>query len=376
MVQKGLEDIVVAESEMSYIDGDEGKLVYRGYDIHDLAENVRFEELLPLLWEGELPDEETLRDVEERLRENRAVADPVLDFVGELAEQDIHPMSALRTAVSSLAAYDPDAVAERDEREPNLRRGLRLTAGIITLVAAFERSRSGEPIVDPDPELSHAANFLYMLNGEKPSKTAEDAFNVCLVLHADHGLNASTFSARVTASTLSDLHSAITSAIGTLKGPLHGGANTQVMKMLLEIDERGADPVEFLKEKLAAGEKIPGFGHRVYDTEDPRATHLRDMSEQLGEQNGTRKWFEYSRQLEDFMLEDKGINCNVDFYSASTFYQMGIPIDLYTTIFASSRIAGWIGHVLEQLEDNRLIRPRANYVGPKDRTVTPISERG
>ncbi|MFB6355695.1 MAG: citrate/2-methylcitrate synthase, partial [bacterium] len=291
------------------------------------------------------------------------------------AGQDVHPMAALRTAVSGMAAFDPDANADPTDAEANRRKANRIAAKMLTIIAAFDRLRRGKEPVYPDSELGQAANFLYMLNDEKPTETDEHVFNTCLNLHADHGFNASTFSARVTASTLSDLHSAIATAIGTLKGPLHGGANTEVMKMLMDIDEKGADPVEYVKEKLQSGEKIMGFGHRVYKTEDPRATHLREMSEKLGEQNNSKQWFEYSRAIEDFLLEDKGINCNVDFYSSSTYYQLGIPIDLYTPIFAASRVVGWIGHVFEQYEENRLIRPRAEYVGPTDRTVTPIAER-
>jgi citrate synthase len=375
MVVEGLEGVVVAESEISVIDGEEGELVYRGYNIHDLAQDIQFEELLSLLWDGDLPNQEKFEEIRQRLDDNRAVNDDVLELMRSQAAQDVHPMAALRTGVSSLSAFDPDADADAKDEEANYRKAHRITAKMITLVAAFDRYRNGKEPLSPNPDLSHAGNFLYMLNGQEPSQTAVDAFNTCLVLHADHGLNASTFSGRVTASTLSDIHCAITSAIGTLKGPLHGGANMDVMRMLLEIDEADADPVDFVKEKLNRGEKIAGFGHRVYDTEDPRATHLREMSEQLGEQNGTRQWFEYSRAIEDFMLEDKGINCNVDFYSASTFYQLGVPIDIFTTIFASSRVVGWLAHVMEQYENNRLIRPRAEYVGERDRTVTPLSER-
>jgi len=375
MVVEGLEGVVVAESEISVIDGAEGELVYRGYNIHDLAQDIQFEELLSLLWDGDLPDPGKLEEIRQRLDENRAINDDVLELMRSQAAQDVHPMAALRTGVSSLSAFDPDADADAENQDANYRKALRIAAKMITLVAAFDRYRNGKEPLSPNSDLSHAGNFLYMLNGQEPTQTAVDAFNTVLVLHADHGLNASTFSGRVTGSTLSDIHSAITSAIGTLKGPLHGGANMDVMRMLIEIDETGADPVDFVKEKLNRGEKIAGFGHRVYDTEDPRATHLREMSEQLGEQNGTRKWFEYSRAIEDFLLEDKGINCNVDFYSASTFYQLGIPIDVFTTIFASSRAVGWLAHVMEQYENNRLIRPRAEYVGKRGRNVTPLSER-
>lgn len=375
MVVEGLEGVTVAESEISVIDGDEGELIYRGYNIHDLAKNIQFEELLPLLWDGELPNESELEETKTRLEENCDVHEDILNVMRTQANQNAHPMGALRTGVSALGAFDPDSGAKPDDHDINMKKAHRITSKIITLIAAFDRYRNGKEPLSPKSDLNHAGNFLYMLNGQEPSDTAEEAFNLCLVLHADHGLNASTFSARVTASTLSDVHSAITSAIGTLKGPLHGGANTEVMRMLLEIDDSGADPVDYVKNKLDQGEKISGFGHRVYETEDPRATHLRQMSQQLGEQQGSTKWFEYSRKIEDFMLEEKGINCNVDFYSASTFYQLGVPIDLYTTIFAASRVVGWLSHVLEQYANNRLIRPRAEYVGPRDRVVTPLADR-
>ncbi len=375
MAAEGLEGVVVAESQISVINGEEGELVYRGYNIHDLAGSIQFEELLSLFLYGDLPRGEELQEVRSRLDENRAVNESVLELLRGQAQQGVHPMSATRTGVSSLSAFDPDAGAGSRNRDADFRKAHRITGKIITVIAAFSRFREGKAPLSPNPDFSQAGNFLYMLNGEKPSKASVDIFNTCLVLHADHGFNASTFSARVTASTKSDIHSAIASAIGTLKGPLHGGANTEVMRMLVEIDENGDDPVKHIKDRLDRGENIPGFGHRVYETEDPRATHLREMSDELGEQQGTRKWFEYSRRIEDFMLQDKEINCNVDFYSASTFYQLGIPIDLFTTIFASGRVVGWLAHVLEQYEDNRLIRPRAEYVGPRDKVVTPLSER-
>ncbi|MFB6344148.1 MAG: citrate/2-methylcitrate synthase, partial [bacterium] len=257
MVVEGLEGVTVAESEISVIDGDEGELIYRGYNIHDLAEKIKFEELLPLLWDGELPNESELDETEQRLNDNRQVHEDILDVMRTQANQDAHPMGALRTGISALGAFDDDNTdAEPDDRDVNLKKAHRITAKIITLIAAFDRYRNGKEPLSPKPGLSQAGNFLYMLNGQEPSETAEKAFNLCLVLHADHGLNASTFSARVTASTLSDIFSAITSAVGTLKGPLHGGANTEVMRMLLEIDESGADPVEYVKRKLEAGEKI------------------------------------------------------------------------------------------------------------------------
>jgi citrate synthase len=261
-----------------------------------------------------------------------------------------------------LSYYDPEF--DRNDHDANIHKAIRLTSQISMLVASYDRIRKGKPVVEPDRSLSHSANFLLMLNGTKPSTTAERALDIALILHADHELNASTFAARVTAATLSDMHSAVTSAIGTLKGPLHGGANEAVFKILMEIDEAGADPVEYVKGLLAQKKKIPGFGHRVYHTEDPRATHLRNMSRDLGQSSGNPKWFEYSHKIEEFVKEDKKLNANVDFYSASTYHTLGIEVDLFTPIFAMSRMSGWTAHVIEQLDDNRLIRPRAEYLGP------------
>ncbi len=375
MTSEGLKDVVLTESEMSYLDGDKGELVYHGYDINDLAHKTRFEELFHLLWEGEFPTRGEFAETCDTLAENRPINEETKALARNLAEADLHPMAALRSLVSSLAAYDPEAEASPLDQDSNYRKAQRIAAKIITLIATFDRYRRGLDAIDPDPELSHAANFLYMLNGEKPSEEAEEIFNTCLVLHADHGFNASTFAARVTASTLSDIYSAITSAIGALKGLIHGGANTEVMRMLLEIDASGADPVEFVKERLAAGEKVMGFGHAVYNTIDPRSPYLREMCKQLGEEKDQLKWYEYSVAIEDFLREEKGIRCNVDFYSASVYYLLGIPIDLYTTIFAASRVVGWLGHVMEQLSDNTLIRPRAKYVGPRNREFVSLSER-
>jgi len=271
-------------------------------------------------------------------------------------------MDMLRTLVSALSYYDPEY--DKNDHDANVNKAIRLTSQIAMLVANYDRIRKGKPTVEPDRSLSHAANFLLMLNGETPSPTAERAFDIALILHADHELNASTFAARVTAATLSDMHSAITSAVGTLKGPLHGGANEAVFKILMEIDKSGADPVEYVKGMLAQKKKVPGFGHRVYRTEDPRATHLREMSRDLGKSSGKPKWFDYSNQIEGFVKADKKLNANVDFYSASTYHTLGIDVDLFTPIFAVSRVSGWTAHVIEQLDDNRLIRPRADYLGP------------
>ncbi|NIB99719.1 citrate synthase [Halobacterium sp. R2-5] len=374
-LKKGLEGVLVAESELSYIDGDEGKLVYRGYTIEDLARGASYEEVLYLLWHGRLPNREELESFRDDMAGHRELDDDVLDLVADLAAADEDPMAALRTAVSELSAYDPDGDADPTDREANLRKGKRITAKMPTIVAAFTRLRDGDDPVEPREDLGHAANFLYMLNDEEPDDVLADVFDQALVLHADHGLNASTFSSMVTSSTLADLHSAITSAIGTLGGSLHGGANANVMRMLQEIDESGKEPVEWVEDALEEGKRVAGFGHRVYNVKDPRAKILGERSEELGEAAGDTKWYEMSVAIEEYISEEKGLAPNVDFYSASTYYQMGIPVDIYTPIFAMSRSGGWIAHVLEQYEDNRLIRPRARYVGEEDRELAPLDER-
>lgn len=367
----GLEDVVAAESEICFIDGKEGRLVYRGYDIHDLVKHSTFEEVVYLLWHGKLPAAAELEALTSQLRENRDLPEPVLAAMRGMPRESA-PMDVLRTAVSMLSLYDPDS--GDNSREANVRKAIRLVAQLPTIVAAWEHFRKGEEPVRPRRDLSMAGNFLYMLFGREPGPQYEKAFDVALILHADHELNASTFSARVTAATLSDLYSAITSAIGTLKGPLHGGANEQVMKMLLEIGEIGRAE-EWIKEALNQKRKIMGFGHRVYRTEDPRATHLRKLSEQMGREAGELKWFQMSQVIERVVRETKGLYPNVDFYSASMYYSMGIPTDLYTPIFAISRIAGWTAHVLEQFANNRLIRPRAEYVGPNRLSYVPLEQR-
>ena len=370
-VKAGLQDVVIANSDICAIDGARGVLIYRGYDIHDLAANSTFEEVVYLLWFGRLPKRAELAALEKQLVENRAISTEMVNLLKTLPPAQ-HPMETLRTAVSALSLYDPDA--EDMSEEANRRKALRLTGQMGTIVAAYGRIREGKEPIAPDPKLSFAANFLYMLQGKAPN--AEDArwFDMALILHADHSYNASTFAARVTASTLSDMHSAITSAIGTLKGPLHGGANEQVMKMLLEIQT--SDKAEaYVRNLLAQKKKIMGFGHRVYHTEDPRATELRKMSEALGRRTGQTQWFEMSKRIEDLMIREKKINANVDFYSASAYYVLGIPIDLYPLIFAVSRISGWTAHVLEQYANNRLIRPLAEYTGPTGLKYVPIYQR-
>jgi citrate synthase len=373
-LKKGLEGVLVAESSLSFIDGDEGTLIYRGYTIEDLARNASFEEVVYLLWHGELPDAAELERFAAAMAEERHLDDDVDRLVRDLAAADEDPMAALRTIVSTLSAHDPDVDGDPTDEAVNLRKGRRITAKIPTALAAFARLRNGNDPVAPRAGLGHAENFLYMLNGEEPDDVLAETFDMALVLHADHGLNASTFSATVTASTLADLHAAITSAVGTLSGSLHGGANQDVMEMLEEVDASDKDARRWVEDALAAGRRVPGFGHRVYDVKDPRARILGEKSRALGEA-GDMKWYEYSRTIEEFLVSEKGLPPNVDFYSASTYYQMDIPVDIYTPIFAMSRVGGWIAHVLEQYDDNRLIRPRSRYVGPEERSVPPIDER-
>jgi citrate synthase len=370
---KGLEGIVAANSGICWIDGDAGILSYRGIDIHELAEHSNFEETTFLLWNGILPNGLALREFSTQLALARSLDQRIIEMLKSFPTSAT-PMEVLRTAVSALSFYDAD---EKDNsHDANVRKAYNLTAQIAMIVAVYDRLRKGKEIVPPDRSLSHAGNFLWMLNGEKPSETATRTLDIALILHADHELNASTFAARVIAATLSDIHSAITGAIGALKGPLHGGANEGVMRLLLLIDKEGADPVEYVKGMLAARQKISGFGHRVYKTEDPRATHLRKMSEQLGKDAGNSKWYDMSRAIELYINQEKKLNANVDFYSASTYATLGIDIDLYTPIFAISRISGWAAHVIEQLDDNRLIRPRAEYIGPPYPTRwVPVDER-
>jgi citrate synthase len=371
---KGLEGVVAANSGICWIDGEAGVLSYRGIDIHELALHSTFEETTSLLWNGILPNELELREFQSQLALARSLDQRIIQMLRSFPHTAT-PMEVLRTAVSALSFYDAD---EKDNsHDANVRKCFNLTAQFAMIVAIYDRLRKGKKVVPPDRSLSHAANFLWMLNGVKPSETAVKTMDMALVLHAEHELNASTFAARVIAATLSDVHSAVTGAIGALKGPLHGGANEGVMRMLYEIDKAGADPVEYVKGMLAARQKISGFGHRVYKTEDPRATHLRKMSEQLGKDAGQPKWFEMSRAIELYINADKKLNANVDFYSASTYATLGIDIDLYTPIFAISRMAGWAAHIIEQLDDNRLIRPRAEYIGPPyPAPYIPIEERG
>jgi citrate synthase len=370
----GLEDVVAASSAICYLDGDRGVLAYYGYDIHDLARGASFEEVCYLLWHGRLPNRAELGDLQSQLAAARPLSEAILRPMKQLPPSD--GMDMLRTLTSALGQYDSEI---GDHSQPaNYRRAVRLTAQLASLVATYGRMQAGGGPIQPDPALGHAANFLYMLTGNRPNALSTHAFDVALVLHADHELNASTFAARVAAATLTDLYSAVVAAIGTLKGPLHGGANADVMRMLLEIGpdappERIDDAI---RGKLAKKIKIPGFGHRVYTTEDPRATHLRRMSKELGERAGNTRWFEMSQRIEQVVKGEKKLNPNVDFYSASTYYTLGVPIDLFTPIFAVSRVAGWTAHCLEQYANNRLIRPRTEYIGPGyPQTVRPIEQR-
>jgi citrate synthase len=370
----GLEDVVTGPSEITDVNGKTGQLIYRGYDIHDLVENTTFEEVVYLLWYGKLP---TRSQLEEFSRAICACYDLPRALVESVKRypKDADPMDVLRTAVSELSFYDPDKQAPVDDRAANLRRASRLLGQIAALVGGWAQIREGKEPVKGDPSVSFAANVYYMLLGKRPERLEERAMNAALILHADHELNASTFAARVTAATLADMYAAIVSAIGTLSGPLHGGANTAVMEMLLEMAKQKHDPAPFIRQALASKRKVMGFGHRVYKTEDPRATHLRRMSEELGKKYKTPQWFEMSRRIEETMKAEKNLLPNVDFYSASTYYVMGIPTDLYTPLFAVSRTSGWAAHLLEQYANNRLIRPRAEYVGPRDLRVSPIDQR-
>jgi citrate synthase len=359
---RGLEDIVAGSSSICYIDGDNGILAYRGIDIHELADNATFEEVTYLLWHGKLPTRAELVEFSLQLARERKLDAQIISLLRQAPKHAL-PMDVLRSIVSSLSFFDPEEKV--NTKDANYHKSQRLFSQIAMVVACYDRIRKGLPLIEPDRTLTHAGNFLLMLNGERPSETAIRALDISLILSADHEWNASTFAARVVAATLSDMHSAITAGIGALKGPLHGGANEAVFKILLDIDNNGADPVEYVKGMFAQKAKLPGFGHRVYTTEDPRATHLRRMSRDLGYSSGQTKWFEYSKSIEDFVVAEKKLNANVDFYSASTYHTLGIDVDLFTPLFAVSRIAGWTAHVMEQLSDNRLIRPRADYTGPK-----------
>jgi citrate synthase len=369
---RGLEGIVANESSICYVFGEEGRLIYRGYDINDLADHSTFEETAYLLLNGDLPTRAQLKEFTGQIKAAQRL-DRVIHRIIRDAPPEANPMNVLRTAVSASVFVDPDR--GDNSRAAEYRKAVRLIAQLPAMVATFHRLRNGQKPLTPRRGLSVAANFLYMISGERPSADAEHALDVALILHADHELNASTFAARVIAATLADVHGAVTGAVAALAGPLHGGANTEVMKMLLEI--KAADRAEsWVRDALAQKRKIMGFGHRVYRTEDPRAAHLRRMSAALGQTAGQPQWAEIQRRIEEVIKHEKGLYCNVDFYSASMYYVMGIPLDLYTPIFAVSRVSGWCAHVLEQHADNRLIRPRAEYVGAMDRRWVPLRKRG
>ena len=370
---RGLEGIIANTTRLSDVIGDKGQLIYAGYDINELAGKVSYEEVVYLLWNNRLPTRAELSDCEQTLRALRQLPDGVIDFI-KSAPKDANPMDVMRTGVSMLGLYDRDALRNQTP-EANKERARSITAKIGVIAAYFHRARNGKPLPPVRGDLSEAAHFLYLMSGEEPTKEAADTLDVAFVLHADHGTNASTFSARVTISTLTDFYSAITSAIGTLKGPLHGGANEGVIQMLEEIGSE--DRVDaFIEEQLAQKKKIMGIGHRVYKTLDPRAPHLQRMAIKLSEKLGDPKWIKMSERIAHLMKERKNLNANVDFYSATVYYSLGIPTDLFTPLFAVARTSGWCAHILEQLEDNRLFRPLSEYVGePVGRKVVPIDER-
>src|SRR5881296_3589008 len=368
---KGLEGVVAAHTRLSDVRGDSGQLIYGGYDINELAGKVSYEEVIHLLHHNHLPNRKELADYKATLAEYRELPEGVIHIIRELPK-DTPPMHAIRTGVSALGCFD--TTCDDDSQHAQRRKALRLIAQIPIVTAYFHRHRTGKGLVHPDPGLGEAANFLYMINGEKPSKEAESTLDMCYVLHADHGMNASTFSARVTIATLSDMYSAITTAIGTLKGPLHGGANEGVIKMLQEIGS--LDRVDaYLAEALAQKKKIMGIGHRIYKVLDPRAPHLKRMAQVLSTNLGDAKWIQISERIAEIMLQQKNLNANVDFYSATVYYSLGIPTDLFTPIFAIARTAGWTAHVVEQLQDNRLIRPQSVYTGPVGLKVVPVDQR-
>lgn len=368
---KGLEGIVAGQTALSLVDGEASKLSYRGIPIHELTEKSSFEEVIYLLWYNKLPLASELKNFKKKLALEREAPKEILGFLGGFPRK-AHPMGVLRTAVSALGNFDPEA--ERIDLESTQRKALRLTAILPTVIAAFHRIRNGKKPIAPDANLSHAADFLYMMEGKVPEKERERALDVYLILLADHGFNASTFSARVTTSTQSDIYSAITSAIGTLKGDLHGSANQRAMEMILDIGTpENAEP--YINRLLEQKKKVMGFGHRVYKKEDPRATAFRAIAKALCDRVGDKKWMEISNRVEKMMWEKKQIPCNVDFFSATVLYILGFPIDFFTTVFAASRVAGWSAHVIEQQSDNRLIRPAADYIGPQNQHYLPLEKR-
>ncbi|MGH8823671.1 MAG: citrate/2-methylcitrate synthase [Jiangellaceae bacterium] len=369
---RGLADVVAASTSISDIDGQVGRLSYRGYDIHDIAGRISFEECVHLLQRGSLPTRRDLDDLTAELTDGRSVGRTVESLLQYVVDSGT-PMEALRTLVSALAVDDPDA--GESSPEANRRKATRLVAQMPVLVARYQAARTGATTPEPDPKLGIAGNFLLQITGGPPSERVAEIFDECLVLHADHTMNASTFTARVIAATLSDMHSAITGAMGALRGPLHGGANEAVMKTLTSIEGDVQNVDAFVRAELDAGRKLMGFGHRVYKTEDPRATHLRRMSEELADLTGNSRYYEMSRRMEQVVLDAKGLYPNVDFFAASVYHALDIPTDLFTPVFAISRMSGWTAHVIEQHEDNRLIRPDSEYTGPRDQHWVPVDQR-
>lgn len=370
---KGLEGVVANSTRLSDVIGDKGQLIYNGYDINELAGKVSYREVVYLLWRGKLPNRHELDEFSRALAAERELPGGVIDFI-KSAPKTAQPIDVMRTAVSMLGLYDAE-MAEEATREINERRARSITAKIGVIAAYFHRARHGKSLLPVREDLGETEHFLYLMSGEPPSKEAADTLDVAFVLHADHGMNASTFSARVTISTLTDFYSAITAAIATLKGPLHGGANEGVIHMLEKIGSE--DKVDaYIEQQLADKKKIMGIGHRVYKTLDPRAPHLRAMGIKLSEKLGEPKWIRMSERIAQLMKEKKNLNANVDFYSATVYHSLGIPTDLFTPIFAIARCSGWCAHVLEQLEDNRLYRPLSEYVGePVGKVATPIDQR-
>ncbi|MDZ7659767.1 citrate/2-methylcitrate synthase [Fodinibius sp.] len=371
-INKGLAGIVAFSSNKSFIDGEKGELIYAGYDIDTLAENASFEEVCFLLWNDHLPNQEELNELNSKLQNNRELPGPVLTYIKNTSK-NAEPMAVLRTAVSMLGDFHE--VQTENDKVFRLNQAISITAKIPTIIAAFDRARNDKNIVAPLDKKSTAYNFLYMLNDEEPGEKAEQTMDLCLILHAEHGMNASTFTNRAICSTESDMYSSVTGAIGALKGPLHGGANQQVMNMLMDIDDKDADPVKYVQGRLERKEKIMGFGHRVYKTMDPRARILRGMSKELSEETGHENLYKWSEAILKTMKDEKDIDPNVDFFSATVYYSMGIKPDLFTCIFAMSRVSGWTGHYIEQAENNKLVRPRALYVGEKNKEWVPVENR-
>jgi citrate synthase len=367
----GLEGIVVTQTRIGHVYGQQGQLIYSGYDIHDLVAHCSFEEVAHLLWYGELPNRMQLRTTKRTLAAHRHLSSQMAHIIDSMP-RSAFPMAALRTAVSALGIFDPRA--EENALETNISLAMEITAQVASIVAAIQRMREGKELVQPDPGISHAANFLYMLTGKHPEPLFEEVFDDCLILHMEHGLNASTFAGRVTAATLADIYSAVTSAIGALRGPLHGGANQQVMKMMIEIGEPSRARA-YVEDILHQHKRVMGFGHRIYKTEDPRAAELRKWCRVLGEHVGQPQWAEIGAVIEEVMAGEKNLQCNVDFYAAPVYHMLGIPTDLFTAIFAAARTVGWTAHILEQYQHNRLIRPESEYIGPAVHAVVPINER-